>query len=89
MDGCLGKKGQKGTGQVGWLIKKGGQIFQPIIGETIFSNIPPLKCFSTQLWCYLYLLALIQLGIAFWQQFHILLKRRYSQLENVVVRTSM
>ena len=49
MDGWSGKKGQNGTRQVGWLIKKGRPIFQPIMEETNLSNIPALKLFSTEL----------------------------------------
>ena len=45
MDGWSGKKGQNGTRQVGWLIKKGRLIFQPKIGEINFSNVPALKVF--------------------------------------------
>ena len=49
MDGWSGKKGQNGTRQVGWLIKKGRPIFQPIMEETNLSNVPALKLFSTKL----------------------------------------
>ena len=50
MDGWSGKKGQNGTRQVGWLIKKGRPIFQPIMEETNLSNFPALKLLSTKLW---------------------------------------
>ena len=50
MNSWSGKKGQNGTRQVGWLIKKGCPIFQPIMEETNLSNVPPLKVFSTKLW---------------------------------------
>ena len=43
------KIGQNGTRQVGWLIKKGRLIFQPIMEETNLSNVPALKPFSTKL----------------------------------------
>ena len=36
MDGWSGKKGQNGTRQVGWLIKKGRPIFESMIGENNF-----------------------------------------------------
>ena len=51
MDGWSGKKGQNGTRQVGWLIKKGRPSFQPIVGETNFSNISSLKFSSANFEC--------------------------------------
>ena len=43
LDGWSGKNGQNGTRQVGWLVKKGHPIFQPIVEETNLSNVPALK----------------------------------------------
>ena len=51
-----GKKGQNGTRQVGWLIKKGRQNFQPIMEETNLSNVLALK---QNFECNSYFLALI------------------------------
>ena len=49
MDGWSGKKGQNRTRQVGWFIKKGRPIFQPIVGETDFSNHSCTQTFRTEL----------------------------------------